>query len=426
MIKDQTLKMDGAKKNSSSRWTLITLSILSLLLLAVLSSSLYAPAQDVSDALRIISPADGSVVAPGETITVELSIESGLFFDAVQVIGEDIGISEPRSAPPFQFSLTIPNNIIGPRKLTALGIIGSEDGVFSRPVIIDIETDQGLATLSVSPSQIDFQFSGEQMPLSVTGEFADGTGLLITQSTRTNYSSTDTAIAMVDAAGLVTAVGAGMSNIVVRYDNQSVSVPISVPQTIPGDLDGDGDVDQDDLNIILDGLGQAAVGSFDARDLNRDGMINFQDAEQIELVCTRECATINIPPDVSQARPSITSLWPPNHKMVLASVLGVTDSDGDPVTIRIELIRQNEPTNGLGDADTCPDGQGVGTSSAQLRAERSGTGTGRLYTIFFTAEDSRGGTSLGTVKVCVPHDEGDGCEEDGAMSDSILCPSNIS
>jgi hypothetical protein len=104
------------------------------------------------------------------------------------------------------------------------------------------------------------------------------------------------------------------------------------------------------------------------------------------------------------------------------SILGVTDPDGDPVSIRIDRIMQDEPTNGVGDGDTCPDSAGIGTSTAQVRAERSGTGNGRVYTIFFTATDGRGGSTSGTVKVSVPHNQNDTAVDDGAIFDSTKCP----
>jgi hypothetical protein len=37
----------------------------------------------------------------------------------------------------------------------------------------------------------------------------------------------------------------------------------------------------------------------------------------------------------------------------------------------------------------------------QLRAERSGNGNGRVYTVYFTASDFEGGSN-GSVKVMVP------------------------
>ena len=103
----------------------------------------------------------------------------------------------------------------------------------------------------------------------------------------------------------------------------------------------------------------------------------------------------------------------------------MTDLDGNSFTVNIDAIRQDEPTSGVGDGDTCPDGAGVGSATAQLRAERSGTGDGRVYTIFFTAQNSRAGKSRGTVQVCVPHDQGGTCEFSGFHSkpavDSTVC-----
>jgi hypothetical protein len=130
----------------------------------------------------------------------------------------------------------------------------------------------------------------------------------------------------------------------------------------------------------------------------------------------------NQPPDCSQAQPSVATLWPPDHNMVPVTINGVTDPDNDPVTITITSIMQDEPTNGLGSGDTCPDATGVGTSTAQLRAERDGTGNGRVYTIFFTADDGRGGTCTGSVKVSVPHNNGDTAVDDGPKFDSTQCP----
>lgn len=131
----------------------------------------------------------------------------------------------------------------------------------------------------------------------------------------------------------------------------------------------------------------------------------------------------NRPPDCSKAAASPTLLWPPDHKMVSIAVTGVTDPDGDPVTVIVTGITQDEPTNGLGDGDTCPDATGVGTGQAQVRAERSGTGNGRVYTIRFSAADGKGGTCTGAVTVSVPHDKKDTPADDGQTVDATLCPS---
>jgi uncharacterized repeat protein (TIGR01451 family) len=130
--------------------------------------------------------------------------------------------------------------------------------------------------------------------------------------------------------------------------------------------------------------------------------------------------TTNQPPQCSGVHATPGVLWPPNHKFVPVSLAGVNDPNGDPLTITIVGISQDEPLNGRGDGNTCPDGRGVGTGSASLRAERSGTGDGRVYHIAFTASDGKGGECAGSVPVCVPHDQrpGHGCRDTGLVIDS--------
>ncbi|HPD57439.1 MAG TPA: hypothetical protein P5294_10180, partial [Smithellaceae bacterium] len=100
------------------------------------------------------------------------------------------------------------------------------------------------------------------------------------------------------------------------------------------------------------------------------------------------------------------------------TVGGVVDPDGDKVTITVHSIKQDEPINGLGDGDTSPDAT---LNPLQVRAERSGTGNGRVYHIGFTAQDDKGGSCEGVVKVCVPHDQGQqkSCVDDGPLYDAL-------
>lgn len=122
--------------------------------------------------------------------------------------------------------------------------------------------------------------------------------------------------------------------------------------------------------------------------------------------------TRNTAPVCSAATASPSTLWPPNHRIVdTIAIAGVTDADGDELTIRIKYIWQDEPTNTLGDGDFAIDGFGVGESVAQVRRERQGTrstppGDGRIYEIGFEALDTKGGSCTGSVFVGVPHDQG--------------------
>jgi hypothetical protein len=103
--------------------------------------------------------------------------------------------------------------------------------------------------------------------------------------------------------------------------------------------------------------------------------------------------------------------------------MGVTDPDGDEVTITITGITSDEPTatiDGAGGEVHAPDADGVGTDTASVRAGRSGTGNGRVYEITFVARDGNGGETEGSVFVKVPHDQSGDCEsiDDGQEYDA--------
>ncbi len=103
-------------------------------------------------------------------------------------------------------------------------------------------------------------------------------------------------------------------------------------------------------------------------------------------------------------------------------IQGVSDPDGDPVSVVVSGITQDEPVTGSGSGgdDPAPDGDGLGTSVARVRVERSGKGNGRVYAISFVAKDDKGGQCTGSVRVCVPHDQrpGASCIDDGQRFDS--------
>ena len=102
------------------------------------------------------------------------------------------------------------------------------------------------------------------------------------------------------------------------------------------------------------------------------------------------------------ADPSV--LWPPDHKMKPVAV-AIASSDNCPgTTCRIILVSGNEPLNGPGDGNSAPDWEITGDGTVSLRAERSGTGPGRVYTITVECTDASGNKTRSTTSVAVPHD----------------------
>jgi predicted extracellular nuclease len=103
------------------------------------------------------------------------------------------------------------------------------------------------------------------------------------------------------------------------------------------------------------------------------------------------------------------TLWPANHKYVTVSATVNVDDNFDPdPMVELVSVESNEPDDGLGDGDTPVDIDIVDDVTFDLRAERSGTGDGRVYTITYLATDACGNSTEATATVTVPHSQGEG------------------
>jgi hypothetical protein len=110
---------------------------------------------------------------------------------------------------------------------------------------------------------------------------------------------------------------------------------------------------------------------------------------------------VNEPPDCDSVTVSRRVLTTVNRRLVPLTLDGATDVDGDPTTLAVEGVAQDEPVTGRGDP-TSPDAIDDGDGQVRVRAERNPHGDGRVYRISFTASDGRGGECSGTAAVSVP------------------------
>jgi predicted extracellular nuclease len=107
-------------------------------------------------------------------------------------------------------------------------------------------------------------------------------------------------------------------------------------------------------------------------------------------------------PPVVEVTASPDMLWPPNHKYKdVTATVTVVDADPNPA-VALVSVTSNEPDNGEDDGNTVDDIVIVDDFNFQLRAERSGIGTGRVYTIEYEVTDACGNTTLATATVTVP------------------------
>jgi hypothetical protein len=125
-----------------------------------------------------------------------------------------------------------------------------------------------------------------------------------------------------------------------------------------------------------------------------------QSATDTVTVTVRETT----PPTVEVISVGPCVIWPPNHQMCRVQVHAIVSDAVDPAPVcRVRSVSSNEPVDGPGDGDTAPDwivGPGL---SVDLRAERAGGGSGRIYTITVECVDAAGNRSLPqTVTISVP------------------------
>jgi hypothetical protein len=113
--------------------------------------------------------------------------------------------------------------------------------------------------------------------------------------------------------------------------------------------------------------------------------------------------TITLIPNVNM------TLWPPNHAyhtVAVTDFVASASDDCDPSvninSVYILKITSDEAENGNGDGNTLNDIIiGADCKTAQLRAERSTNGDGRVYTITFKVKDSAGNFTTATATVTV-------------------------
>lgn len=265
-------------------------------------------------------------------------------------------------------------------------------------------------------------------------------------ATHDGFGSTETAL----AAGTLPGGGNGVQiyfdaqdnafdpELSILWDN-AVGFACAPPNEPPAADAGDDqtvectDADDGSTTVVLDGTGSTdSDGSIVSYEWSEGGSVIATGAmPTVELPGGSHTLTLTVTDDdggqdtddiqidiLDTTAPSIafsldqTTLWPPNHKLVtVATGIGATDAcDAAPSVV--VTVASNEPENDLGDGDTDADwvvtANDDGTFDVAVRAERSGLGTDRVYTITVTATDGTGNQSTASGEVTVPHDQGNG------------------
>ncbi len=212
----------------------LALLLPSMLLATTLLPVIASQAQQTQPALQIAVPTTGTVVSPGQTLSVTVTSPAGLAFQMVAVIGPDpIGFNTLASSVPAQFSIAIPTDAdCRLYTLAADGLTQSGQHVTSASIQIDVERPDIPVAISASDSGLALESLGEQVRLTILANFADGSTIDVTHSALLSYASSNTAVATADALGTVTAVATGSASITVTYTLSGQSLQIAIPISV--------------------------------------------------------------------------------------------------------------------------------------------------------------------------------------------------
>jgi CSLREA domain-containing protein len=182
----------------------------------------------------------------------------------------------------------------------------------------------------------------------------------------------------------------------------------------PGVLQNDNDLDSPGLSAILDQgpmngnlllfldgsfIYTPAIGFFGADSFtyySTDGTDDSNVAKVNILV-----NMVNTAPDCDGSYLWPDRIWPLDKSENFITVNGIVDPDGDPITITILSIFQDEV---VGIGPSSPDG-GFNGANAWVRAERDGNGDGRVYHIEFVASDGNDSCTKTLRLPTIAHDQ---------------------
>lgn len=212
-----------------------TLSILCLMGSALPVAAQTGPREESNGdpRLRIDSPRDGALVAPGDILRITVSSPARTRFTDIGVVMEDwIGWADQGATSlPAHFAIKIPKDISpGSYTVSAWAGLAGRDGELVVAVIeVDIERREMPRAITPRLSGFHFEKKGAEGRIELLGDFGDSDVVDVTESSRVTFESSDAAVATVDKSGTVTAVGPGRAAVVAWYGPRDRGIKASIP-----------------------------------------------------------------------------------------------------------------------------------------------------------------------------------------------------
>jgi hypothetical protein len=199
----------------------------------------------ISNGATFINPKAGQIVHPGETIHIDLAVDSGITPVKGLGIVSPMGFSkEFRESPPYSFTFTVPDKgltgggqpLIGFQDLTLFGaVVGRKDYALAVTTIDVEEPDLPLSFFAggdIVPNHLNFYEAGDEQQIGIYAKFPNGHELDVTGSTYLSLSSENPAVALVANDGTVAAVGPGLTRVIATYSLGARQKKFYIPVTV--------------------------------------------------------------------------------------------------------------------------------------------------------------------------------------------------
>ena len=179
----------------------------------------------------ITSPATGTTVLAGQSLTISANVLAGEFPSGVALLAQD-----PLGSAPIQtvsgstvtFSIAIPPNTpSGTYLITVLGVNSAGAVIPSAQLSVDVEQANQASVISAYPSAITMASVGDIRSLTVLGSFPSNLQIDISKSSQLTSVSENSAIATIQN-GTITGVSSGQTNIDISYGLLTLTVPVTV------------------------------------------------------------------------------------------------------------------------------------------------------------------------------------------------------
>jgi hypothetical protein len=207
---------------------------------------LYIDPGTVPGTVTITAPLEGALVAAGSTITVSATAQGGFAIaKALATSGPAASSDDNDPGTGFATNLAFDPNVIGPATIELLAKDAGGNIKSAQPVHVTVVVPGNVSLVRLEAEPVSLLYATPTRPLRVFGIYSDGIrrdvshapGIVFEMTPqdirKPNYPFNGTGVAVIDAAGLVTAKTWGTTSCRVTLGGQAIDVVVEVAEIRP-------------------------------------------------------------------------------------------------------------------------------------------------------------------------------------------------